>query len=94
MGSAIAQEDHAQRLTGKSIDLVLPNAFSLFFVFGSITSLNDVLMAAFKELFALNQQGLKLLINGVGLTASCCTSCCDTPTSRPIIWPWRRPKSG
>jgi FHS family L-fucose permease-like MFS transporter len=54
MRSAIAQEDHAQRLTGKSIDLVQPIAFLLFFVFGSITSLNDVLMPALKELFALN----------------------------------------
>ena len=54
MRSAIAQEDHAQRLTGKSIDLVRPITFLLFFVFGSITSLNDVLMPALKELFALN----------------------------------------
>ena len=61
MESAITQQQHAQRLTGKGIDLVLPVAFSLFFVFGSITSLNDVLMPRLKELFALNYAQMTLV---------------------------------
>jgi FHS family L-fucose permease-like MFS transporter len=61
MRSAPAQQDRTQRLTGKGIELVLPIAYSLFFVFGSITSLNDVLMPRLKELFTLSYGQMTLV---------------------------------
>jgi MFS transporter, FHS family, L-fucose permease len=61
MESAFAQQDRVQRLTGERIQLVLPIAYSLFFLFGSITSLNDVLMPRLKELFTLNYGQMTLV---------------------------------
>jgi FHS family L-fucose permease-like MFS transporter len=61
MESALGQQDCVQRLTGKGIELVLPIAYSLFFVFGSITSLNDVLMPRLKELFTLSYGQMTLV---------------------------------
>jgi MFS transporter, FHS family, L-fucose permease len=62
MESAIAaQQDRVTRLSGKGIGLVLPIAYSLFFVFGSITSLNDVLMPRLKELFTLSYGQMSLV---------------------------------
>jgi MFS transporter, FHS family, L-fucose permease len=59
--SAVAPHYRMQRLTGNGIDRVLPMAYSLFFVFGSITSLNDVLMPRLKELFTLSYGQMTLV---------------------------------
>jgi FHS family L-fucose permease-like MFS transporter len=61
MESAPAQQDGVQRLSGKGIEVVLPVAYSLFFVFGSVTSLNDVLMPRLKELFTLSYGQMTLV---------------------------------
>src|SRR5580658_11253195 len=61
MENTLAHQDRAQRLTGQGIDVVLPIAYSLFFVFGSITSLNDVLMPRLKELFTLSYGRMTLV---------------------------------
>jgi FHS family L-fucose permease-like MFS transporter len=61
MESALAPQSRTQRLTGNGIEIVLPIAYSLFFVFGSITSLNDVLMPRLKELFSLNYGEMTLV---------------------------------
>jgi FHS family L-fucose permease-like MFS transporter len=61
MESALAPHERTQQLTGEGIERVLPVAYSLFFVFGSITSLNDVLMPRLRELFTLNYGQMTLV---------------------------------
>ena len=61
MNSAIAQQDQHQGASDTAAARILPIAYSLFFVFGSITSLNDVIMPRLKELFALTYAQMTLV---------------------------------
>jgi MFS transporter, FHS family, L-fucose permease len=61
MTSAIAQQDQHQAADDPAAARILPIAYSLFFVFGSITSLNDVIMPRLKELFALTYAQMTLV---------------------------------
>jgi len=61
MNNVVAQQDQVQIRGDRAAERVLPIAYSLFFVFGSITSLNDVIMPRLKELFALTYAQMTLV---------------------------------
>ena len=61
MNDVIAQRDQVQIRGDSAAERVLPIAYSLFFVFGSITSLNDVIMPRLKDLFTLTYAQMTLV---------------------------------
>jgi len=61
MNNGDAQQDEVRIRADRAAEAVLPIAYSLFFVFGSITSLNDVIMPRLKELFALTYAQMTLV---------------------------------